>query len=101
MIVHQGSACHQFIQLMPPANWKERFHRTSNTKSKGNCSYSGVLMVWEADANWMKQQPGYLSTQLQQGIPESTGFMNDAVWESVAQFTTALNHPDFKNPLEH
>ena len=43
-----------------------------------------LLKAWEADANWMKQQPGYISTQLHQGIAGSIVFMNYAVWESVA-----------------
>ena len=31
-----------------------------------------LLEAWAADANWMKQQPGYISTQLHQGIAGST-----------------------------
>ena len=38
-----------------------------------------LLKAWEDDANWMKQQPGYISTQLHQGIAGSTVFMNYAV----------------------
>jgi len=60
-----------------------------------------LLKAWEEDANWMKKQPGYISTQLHQGIAGSTVFMNYAVWESVALFNAAFNHPDFKNALEH
>ena len=60
-----------------------------------------LLKAWEDDANWMKQQPGYISTQLHRGIEGSTVFMNYAVWESVAYFQAAFNHPDFKKALEH
>ena len=60
-----------------------------------------LLKAWEADANWMKQQPGYISTQLHQGIAGSTVFMNYAVWESVAHFRAAFTHPEFKKALEH
>ena len=60
-----------------------------------------LLKAWEADANWMKQQPGYISTQLHRGIAGSTVFMNYAVWESVGHFRAAFNHPDFKMALEH
>lgn len=60
-----------------------------------------LLKAWEADANWMKLQPGYISTQLHQGIAGSTVFMNYAVWESAALFSAAFNHPDFKKALEH
>jgi len=60
-----------------------------------------LLEAWEADANWMKQQPGYISTQLHRGIAGSTVFMNYAVWESVAHFRAAFTHPEFKKALEH
>jgi heme-degrading monooxygenase HmoA len=62
---------------------------------------SALLAAWEADANWMKQQPGYISTQLHQGIAGSSVFMNYAVWESVAHFRAAFSHPEFKKALEH
>jgi heme-degrading monooxygenase HmoA len=60
-----------------------------------------LLKAWEADANWMKRQPGYISTQLHQGIAGSTVFMNYAVWESVAHFRAAFTHPEFKKAMEH
>jgi len=60
-----------------------------------------LLKAWEEDANWMKRQPGYISTQLHRGIAGSTVFMNSAVWESVAHFRAAFSHPDFKKALEH
>lgn len=55
-----------------------------------------LLKAWEADANWMKRQPGYISTQLHQGISGSTTFMNYAVWDSVEDFRNAFTHPDFE-----
>lgn len=57
--------------------------------------------AWENDANWMKQQPGYISTQLHEAIGGSTMFLNYALWESVAHFRAAFNHPDFKSALAH
>src|SRR5579871_309748 len=60
-----------------------------------------LLKAWEDDANWMKKQPGYISTQLHQAIGGSTVFLNYAVWESVAHFRAAFTHPDFKRSLEH
>ena len=60
-----------------------------------------LLTAWAADANWMKQQPGYISTQLHRGIGGSTVLMNYAVWESVAHFRAAFSHPDFKTALGH
>jgi heme-degrading monooxygenase HmoA len=60
-----------------------------------------LLKAWEADANWMKRQPGYISTQLHRGIGGSTVFMNYALWESVAHFRAAFSHPEFKAALGH
>jgi heme-degrading monooxygenase HmoA len=60
-----------------------------------------LLEAWAADANWMKQQPGYISTQLHRGIAGSTVFMNYALWESVAHFRAAFTHPEFQKALEH
>jgi heme-degrading monooxygenase HmoA len=59
-----------------------------------------LLKAWENDANWMKRQPGYISTQLHRGIAGSTVFLNYAIWESVAHFRAAFNHPGFKSSLE-
>jgi heme-degrading monooxygenase HmoA len=60
---------------------------------------SMLLQAWTADAAWMKRQPGFISTQLHQGIGGSTVLMNYAVWESVAHFRAAFNHPEFKQAL--
>jgi len=60
-----------------------------------------LMKAWEADANWMKKQPGYISTQLHQGIAGSNVFMNYAIWESVAHFRAAFTHPEFTDALSH
>ena len=60
---------------------------------------AALRKAWEDDANWMKQQSGYISTQLHEAIGGSTMFFNYAVWESVAHFRAAFNHPDFKSAL--
>ena len=59
----------------------------------------GLLAAWEYDANWMKKQPGYISTQLHRGIAGSCTFLNYAVWESVDHFRAALTNPEFRNAL--
>jgi heme-degrading monooxygenase HmoA len=58
-----------------------------------------LMKAWEADANWMKMQPGYISTQLHEGIAGSNVFMNYALWESVAHFRAAFTHPEFTDAL--
>jgi heme-degrading monooxygenase HmoA len=60
---------------------------------------SALTAAWEKDANWMKQQPGYISTQLHRAIGDSCMLMNYAVWESVDHFRAAFTHPDFLNAL--
>ncbi|MGJ7511222.1 antibiotic biosynthesis monooxygenase family protein [Variovorax sp. GT1P44] len=60
-----------------------------------------LLKAWETDANWMKAQPGYISTQMHQGIGGSTVFINYALWESVAHFRAAFSDPKFKQALDH
>jgi heme-degrading monooxygenase HmoA len=59
----------------------------------------GLLAAWEHDANWMKKQPGYISTQLHRGIGGSCTFLNYAVWESVAHFRAAFTNPEFRAAL--
>jgi heme-degrading monooxygenase HmoA len=58
-----------------------------------------LMSAWENDANWMKRQPGFLSTQLHRAIGGSHMFMNYAVWESVDRFRAAFTHPDFVSAL--
>jgi len=58
-----------------------------------------LMIAWEKDANWMKQQPGFLSTQLHRAIGGSSMFMNYAVWESVDHFRAAFTHPNFVSAL--
>lgn len=60
-----------------------------------------LLRAWEADANWMKSQPGYISTQLHRAVGGSRLFFNYAVWESVAHFRAAFANPEFASALAH
>lgn len=60
----------------------------------------GMLTSWAEDAAFMKRQPGFISTQLHRGIGESTTFMNYAVWESVAAFKAAFEHPEFQSQIQ-
>jgi heme-degrading monooxygenase HmoA len=45
--------------------------------------------AWAVDAAVMKQQKGFISTQLHRGIAGSGTFMNHAVWESVELYKQA------------
>jgi len=57
------------------------------------------LEAWRKDAAFMKQQPGFISTQLHRAIGESPTYLNYAVWESTAAFRAAFTHPEFKATL--
>jgi len=58
-----------------------------------------LMAAWEKDANWMKRQSGFISTQLHRAIGGSCMFMNYAVWESVAHFRAAFTNPEFVGAL--
>jgi heme-degrading monooxygenase HmoA len=55
-----------------------------------------LVRAWSDDAAFMKQQPGYISTQLHRGIGGSTTFVNVAVWESARALGTAFGSPEFQ-----
>jgi heme-degrading monooxygenase HmoA len=54
------------------------------------------LEAWTDDAAYMKQQPGFISTQLHQGTTGSTTFINVAVWESARALGRAFSSPEFQ-----
>jgi heme-degrading monooxygenase HmoA len=55
-----------------------------------------LLQAWAEDATFMKQQPGYISTQLHHGIAGSTTFINVAVWETAQALARAFGSPEFQ-----
>ena len=57
---------------------------------------SRFLEVWSRDAEFMKRQPGFISTQLHRALGDSVTYLNYAVWESNEAFRAAFNHPDFR-----
>ena len=58
-----------------------------------------LLVAWAGDADLMKRQPGFISTQLHEGIAGSGIFLNYAVWESTAHFRAAFGNPEFRARL--
>jgi heme-degrading monooxygenase HmoA len=54
------------------------------------------VQVWADDAAFMKQQPGFISTQLHRGTAGSTTFINVAVWESARALGRAFRSPEFQ-----
>lgn len=57
------------------------------------------LKVWQDDADFMKRQPGFISTQLHRAIGENATYLNYAVWESNAAFRAAFTNPEFQAKL--
>ncbi|WP_164658391.1 antibiotic biosynthesis monooxygenase [Tropicibacter sp. Alg240-R139] len=58
-----------------------------------------LLKAWAHDADFMKAQPGYISTQLHRGIAGSSTFMNYAVWQDVKSFRDTFCHPEFQRRI--
>lgn len=54
------------------------------------------LTAWSLESDFFKTQPGYISTQLHQGVGGSTMYVKYAVWESAAAFAAAFHNPEFK-----
>jgi heme-degrading monooxygenase HmoA len=54
------------------------------------------LLIWRDDALFMKQQPGFVSTQLHRAIGESPTYLNYAVWETTEHFRAAFTNPEFR-----
>ncbi|AOR70667.1 antibiotic biosynthesis monooxygenase [Burkholderia stabilis] len=53
------------------------------------------LAVWKDDAEFMKRQPGFISTQLHRALGDSPTYLNYAIWESTDAFRAAFTHPEF------
>ena len=51
--------------------------------------------AWAEDAAFFARQPGYISTQLHQGIGDSRMFVNYAVFENTAAFAATNKQPEF------
>ena len=64
-----------------------------------NADEQAFLQAWQDDALFMKQQPGFISTQLHRAIGESPTYLNYAVWETTADFRAAFANPTFRSKL--
>lgn len=82
----------QLRQEQRPAVFMNTFHVAAE-------DVEAFMEAWTADGELMKEQPGYISTQLHRGIAGSTTFINVAEWESVEAFRTAASSPEFQASL--
>jgi heme-degrading monooxygenase HmoA len=60
---------------------------------------AALLKAWAHDADFMKAQQGYISTQLHKGIAGSSTFVNYATWQDVKSFRNAFLHPEFQSRI--
>lgn len=60
---------------------------------------AALLKAWAHDADFMKAQPGYISTQLHGGLAGSSTFINYAIWQDVASFRNAFTDPEFQRRI--
>lgn len=60
-----------------------------------------LLKAWSHDADFMKAQPGYISTQLHKGLAGSSTFINYAIWQDVESFRNAFTNPEFQRRIDH
>ncbi len=58
-----------------------------------------LIKAWSHDAAFMKEQPGYISTQMHKAVGGSTTYINYAVWESVESFREAFTNPEFQKRI--
>lgn len=57
------------------------------------------LETWKEDAVFMKEQKGFVSTELHRAIGDSPTYFNYAVWESTDDFRAAFTNPEFRAKL--
>jgi len=59
------------------------------------------LADWRHAADWMRQQPGFVSTRLHQSLDPEAEFryVNVAEWESADRFRTAAASPEFQRRI--
>jgi len=70
-----------------------------NLFTLGMADEQAFLKAWRPDAEFMKGQPGFISTQLHRAIGENPTYLNYAVWESTAAFRAAFAQPEFRATL--
>jgi heme-degrading monooxygenase HmoA len=58
-----------------------------------------MLQAWTEDAQFMKNQPGFVSTQMHRAIGAGCAYLNYAIWESNAAFRAAFGNPQFQAKL--
>lgn len=57
-----------------------------------------AFLMWEKAADFMRIQPGFISTELHQSIDPNAkfGLINIAKWESTEHFQAVINSTEFQ-----
>jgi heme-degrading monooxygenase HmoA len=58
------------------------------------------IEAWQKEAALMRDQPGFISTQLYTGVGASRVMTNIAVWESAEALKNALSQDEWRQGLE-
>ena len=90
------------IELDPTRKLEEQFADTSamptilvNVFEVDPADEEEFKKAWAEDAAFFKRQPGYISSQLHQGIAGSRMWLNYAVFENTAAFAATTKQPEF------
>lgn len=61
-----------------------------------------AIRYWELAADYMRSQPGFISTRLHKAVsPDARfGLVNVAEWESAEHFANVVNSDEFKSLTE-
>ena len=61
-----------------------------------------ALRFWEQAAEYMRRQPGFISTRLHKALSPDARFtyVNIAEWESAEHFQSAISSEEFKKATE-
>ena len=56
------------------------------------------LEAWHAAADYLRKQPGFMSTKLHRSLDANARFrfVNVAIWKSPKEFSTAVGTPEFQ-----
>ncbi len=71
----------------------------ANTLTVSPDGLDELVAVWKADAEFMKAQPGFISTQLHRGSAGSGTLLNIAVWESTRHLRDAFMSDEFQRRI--
>ncbi len=95
----------KFIEMDENVTWREQLEQEGgpvvlvNRFSVRPDEAQQLLRAWAADAEVMKHQPGFISTQLHRGVGSGGEFLNYAVWQSIENFRRAFGNPEFQARL--